>query len=173
VLTAAVLLHAVWPILPIPADIDRSAYEIQGWDELGRKVADLQRTMPASSDTFIFGLSYQIASEMAFYMPGQPRTVSINRWSRPNVYDYWWQDRDLIGKDAIGILGRSGKQHRLEQVFERVDPPIPSHFYAGDVDPQAENQSSPLRTFYLFRCYGFKGGLRWLPTHKGDIRASQ
>jgi 4-amino-4-deoxy-L-arabinose transferase-like glycosyltransferase len=173
VLTAAVLIHTVWPILPIPADIDRSAYEIKGWDKLGQTVADVQRTMPASSDTFIFGLSYQIASQMAFYMPGQPQTVSINRWTRPNVYDYWWQDRDLIGKDAIGILERPNKQKRLLKAFERVDPPIPSDLYAERGDPQAEGRSSPLKTFYLYRCYGFKGGLRWKPRHAGDIRAVQ
>jgi undecaprenyl-diphosphatase len=173
VLTAAVLIHAVWPILPIPADIDRSAYEIKGWDKLGQTVADVQRTMPSSSDTFIFGLSYQIASQMAFYMPGQPHTVSINRWTRPNVYDYWWQDQDLIGKDAIGILEQPKKQKRLLKAFEYVDPPIPSHLYARGVYPQAEGRSSPLKTFYLYKCYGFKGGLRWKPRDKEDIRASR
>jgi undecaprenyl-diphosphatase len=173
VLTATVLIHAVWPLLPIPAAIDRTAYEIKGWDTLAQNVADVQKTMPTPSETFIFGLSYQIASQMAFYMPGQPQTVSINRWSRPNVYDYWWQDRDLVGRDAIGILKQPGRQERLLQVFERADAPIPIHFYAKGHAPQIEGRSSPLRTFYLYRCYGFKGGLRWVPQAKGDIRASQ
>ena len=58
--------------------------------------------MPAPERTFIFGLRYQTASEMAFYTPGKPHTVSINRWKRPNVYDYWWTDADLLGWDAVG-----------------------------------------------------------------------
>jgi undecaprenyl-diphosphatase len=171
-LTATVLTHAVWPVLPIPADIDRTAYEIKGWDKLAQEVADAHKAMPTPSRTFIFGLRYQIASQMAFYMPGQPQTVSINRWSRPNVYDYWWQDRDLIGRDAIGILEKPGHQERLLQVFERVDPPTPHVFYARGGDTQTEESSLALRTSYLYRCYGFKGGLRWVPQNKGDIRTS-
>jgi undecaprenyl-diphosphatase len=172
ILTATVLIHAVWPVLPIPADIDRTAYEIKGWDKLAQKVADVQKTMPVPSQTFIFGLNYQIASQMAFYIPGQPQTVSINRWSRPNVYDYWWQDRDLMGQDAIGVLKHPDRRQRLLQIFERVDPPIASPYYAREGHSQVEGRSSPLRTFYLYRCYGFKGGLRWVPQNKGDIRTS-
>ncbi len=171
-LTAAVLIHTVWHFLPIPANIDRTAYEIKGWDKLGRKVEDLRQTMPASSNTFIFSVGYQLASIMAFYMPGQPQTVSINRWSRPNVYDYWWQDEDLIGMDAIGVIENPNRRNRLLLVFERVDPPIPNHLYARDTVPPVDSHPAPLKTFYLYRCYGFKGGLRWVPTKKGDIRVS-
>ena len=65
--------------------MDRTATEIQGWDQLGRKAADLRDTMPDPQRTFLFGLRYQTASELAFYTPGQPATVSINKWKRPNV----------------------------------------------------------------------------------------
>jgi undecaprenyl-diphosphatase len=173
ILTAVVLIHVVWPILPIPDDIDRTAYEIKGWDRLGQKAADLQLTMPSPQDTFIFGLSYQIASELAFYMPGQPQTVSINRWSRPNVYDYWSKDEDYMGKDAVGLIQQPNRRKRLQQVFSRVDPPIPYRVYAREMVPMDAEAADPVRTFYFYRCFGFKGGLRWIPRDPTDVRAPQ
>jgi len=120
--------------------------------------------MPEPQQTFIFGLSYQVASELAFYTPGQPRTVSINRWERPNVYDYWWKDEDILGWDGIGVTYDSVSLSRLSQVFERVDPPEELVVF------RKESDTKPVKVFYLYRCYGFKGGLRWIPEDASDIR---
>jgi undecaprenyl-diphosphatase len=164
-MTVLVMLHAVWPILPIPVDLDRAAGEIAGWDDLGKAAGKLAGQMPEPQQTFIFGLSYQLASELAFYTPGQPRTVSINRWERPNVYDYWWKDEDILGWDGIGVTYDSVSLSRLSQVFERVDPPEELVVFRKESDPK------PVKVFYLYRCYGFKGGLRWIPEDASDIRA--
>ncbi len=164
-MTAIVLIHAAWPILPIPVDLDRAASEIAGWDDLGQAVGKLSTQMPNEQRTFIFGLSYQLASELAFYTPGQPRTLSINRWERPNVYDYWWKDKDVMGWDAIGVTYDSQSQTRLNQVFQRVDPPVELSVFRKKSDPK------PVKIFYLYKCYGFKGGLQWIPPDASDIRA--
>ena len=122
--SAAVLTQVVWPVLPIPTRLDRTTTEISGWKSLGDKADALRKQMPDPEKTFLFGLRYQIASELAFYVPGQPETVSINRWKRPNVYDYWWKDEDLLGWDAVGVtLDPESHQTRLKQIFERVLPP--------------------------------------------------
>lgn len=171
-LTAVVFLHVVFPILPIPAKMDRTAYEIRGWDGLGTRVAKVRDAMPFPKNVFLFGLRYQIASELAFYVPGNPLTVSINRWNRPNVYDYWWRDEDLLGKDGIGVLRDDGSRERLHEVFKEVDSPEPFHVYRikrGEGDPQS---STPVKTLYIYRCYGFKGGLRWISPHQDDIRVA-
>ncbi len=164
-MTALVLIHAAWPILPIPVKMDRAAAEIAGWDDLGQAAGKLGGQMPDPHRTFIFGLDYQMASELAFYTPGQPRTLSINRWNRPNVYDYWWKDADVMGWDAIGVTYDSQSHTRLDQVFQRVDPPVELPVYRKKTDPK------PVKVFYLYRCYGFKGGLRWIPPNASDIRA--
>ncbi len=173
-LTALVLTHVLWPILPIPAHIDRTAYELRGWDHLGSKVHNIQAGMPSPEKTFLFGVRYQIASELAFYVPGQPKTVAINRWDRPNVYDYWWQDADLIGKDAVGVAYEGNRQHRFLETFERVDPPIPFPDPEHPIEMKADGKDTPppARNFYIYRCYGFKGGLRWVPPHAKDVRAA-
>ena len=168
-LTAIVLIHVYKPFLPIPPAKDRTIYEIRGWDDLGRRVGEIQSQMPRPADSFIFGLRYQIASELAFYVPGQPSTVSINRWNRPNVYDYWWQDRDLMGHDAVGVTRDATSGERLSELFESVDKAEPFSIYPpGEA---AIKESSPVRTLYIYRCYGFKGGLRWVPPRSDDIRA--
>jgi len=167
--SAVVLTQTVWPILPIPVSLDRTASETLGWDKLGQKTGEIVKTMPDMSRTFIFGLSYQMASELAFYVPGQPATVSINRWERPNVYDYWLKDDDLIGWDAVGVTyDPISHQTRLNQIFERVDPPEEIRVFRQAV----MEQSSPdyVKSYYIYRAYGFKGGLRWVPEHAGDIR---
>jgi Dolichyl-phosphate-mannose-protein mannosyltransferase len=169
-LTALVLVHVVHPILPIPPKLDRTIYEIRGWDELGRKVAEIRKTLPRPGTAFIFGLRYQIASELAFYVPGQPFTVSINRWNRPNVYDNWWQDQDLVGKDAVGVTRDNNSRDRLLEVFGRVDPAVPFFVYPPSRSQSQGQTLAPVKTLYIYRCYDFKGGLRWKPRRSDDIR---
>jgi undecaprenyl-diphosphatase len=164
-MTALVLIHAAWPILPIPVDLDRAASEIAGWDDLGKAAGKLSGQMPDPHRTFIFGFDYQMASELAFYTPGQPRTLAINRWDRPNVYDYWWKDEDVMGWDAIGVTYDSQSHTRLDQVFQRVELSVELPIFRKKSDPK------PVKIFYLYRCYGFKGGLRWIPPEASDIRA--
>jgi undecaprenyl-diphosphatase len=161
-ITLPVLVQTVWPVLPIPVKLDRTLTELSGWDQIGITAGTLKNSMPKPENTFLFGLRYQEASQLAFYTPGNPQTVSINRWGRPNVYDYWWEDEDLLGKDAIGVTRENDlHKHILPQVFERVDPPIALHIMA---------KRQEVRTVYLYRAYGFKGGLRWIPPSSGDIR---
>ena len=170
-LTALVLVHVVRPILPIPPKLDRTVYEIRGWDLLGEKVAEIRRNMPRPDGSFIFGMRYQVASELAFYVPGQPYTVSINRWNRPNVYDYWWRDQDLVGMDAVGVTRDKNSRDRLLEVFGRVDPAEPFYVYPPDAKRTEAGGVEPVKTLYIFRCYDFKGGLRWKPPQPDDIRA--
>jgi hypothetical protein len=171
-ITALVLIQVVWPVLPIPPKLDRSATELSGWRELGKKAEQLRRQMPMPDKTFFFGLRYQTASELAFYTPGQPRTVSINKWKRPNVYDYWWKDKDLIGWNAVGVTYDPDSHiTRLNQVFERVDAPIELKIYRQRVFFSDQSQAAPVKSFFLYRAYGFKGGLRWVPPYQKDIRA--
>ncbi len=147
-----VLLQTSAWALPLPAKWDLPAKELLGWDVVGHRVATLRATLPDANRAFLFALRYQHASALAFYTPGQPDTVSINRWGRPNVYDYWWRDEDLLGRNAIGMM--SGGQTNTPPfaiLFERVDAPEILEIRRGN---------RPIKTYSLFRCYGFKGGLR-------------
>ena len=166
-LTCLALLQTAWPVLPIPAKMDRAATELSGWKELGEAAGGMAANMPRPGRTFIFGLRYQEASQLAFYAPGKPRTVSINRWTRPNVYDYWWKDSDLMGFDAVGVTRFPEDAGALRQVFERVDRPVQFPVFRK----LAGRNPEQIRTLYIYRCYGFLGGLEWIPKDARDIRA--
>ena len=168
-ITLPVIVQVIVPILPVPLDLDRTARECIGWDALGQQVGAAVKKMERPDHTFIFGLRYQYASELAYYVPGQPRTVSINRWTRPNVYDFWFEDRMLLGQDGVGVFEDRPAAALVSTLFTRSEP----------VEEVQLHRDSPwfgrqvVQTLYLFRGYGFKGGLRWQPATKDDIRATR
>lgn len=167
--TLPVLVQVVTPVLPLPVKLDRTARETVGWDQLGRSVAEVKAAMPARGDPFIFGISYQFASELAFYVPGQPRTVSLNRWTRPNVYDYWFNDAMLKGRDGVGVIDDPGLLMLLQVMFDRVEMARTVPVYRDY--PLLGRQL--VATYYLVRAYGFKEGQRWQPLQADDIRATK
>lgn len=168
-MTIPVLVQAVFPVLPLSIKLDRVARETTGWKTMAKQVEQALQSMPQPENTFIFGLRYQQASELAFYMPGQPQTVSINRWTRPNVYDYWFDDTMLLGKDAVGISEWKGMTDELGKLFEHMGQEQEIKLYRNSFwfGKQLVN------TVYLVRGYGFKGGLRWQPRQKDDIRVTK
>jgi undecaprenyl-diphosphatase len=168
-ITLPLLVHLVYPILPLPPRLDRIAKETAGWDQLGTRIRQEVAAMTRPEQTFIFGLRYQYASELAFYTPGRPETVSINRWARPNVYDYWTDEHDLIGKDGIGVYEWKGMAERIARLFERIDPPETVTLYRDS--PWFGRQA--VQTLYIIRGYRFKGGLHWQPRDTSDIRATR
>lgn len=166
-ITLPVVIQVVYPALPLSIKLDRTARETAGWDQLGSKIGEAIPEMKRPESTFIFGLRYQEASELAFYVPGQPRTLSINKWARPNVYDYWTEDEQVIGMDAIGVFEYKPMESLIAELFAHSDP----------VETIVLTRHSPwfgtqeVQTLYIFRGYGFKGGLRWQPKDTHDIRA--
>ena len=166
-MTTLLIIQTVWPVLPIPVKLDRPATELSGWSRLGAVAGETLYAMPRPNDTFLFGTRYQIASELAYYAPGRPQTVSINRWTRPNVYDYWVTDAELKGKDGVGVTMNASDGRLLATVFTRVDSPMALPIFRTR---PFSNTPELVKTFYIFRCYGFLGGLAWIPPASDDIR---
>ena len=174
IISALIFIHVLLPILPVPVKLDRIAMETSGWKQLGQRVHVMQQSMPYPEKTFVFGLKYQTASELAFYTPGNPDTVAINRWTRPNAYEYWWNDADLLGWDAVGIASASSKNtERLKQIFEHISTPEKLNIYRKKPLMPGRGEDIPVSAYYLYRAYGFKGGINWMPTDLTDIRVEQ
>jgi hypothetical protein len=57
------------------------------------------------------------------------------------------------------------------EVFGRVDPAEPFFVYPPRARQPEGMMPEPVKTLYIFRCYDFKGGLRWKPPRPDDIRA--
>lgn len=173
-LTALILAHVMWALLPVPVKLDRIARETAGWDLLGRKLQRMKTAMPNPEKTFFFALKYQAASQVAFYAPGNPDTIAINRWSRPNAYEYWYRDEDFLGWDAVGVGSASSKNtRRLKQIFDHVDAPERLDIYRKKPPYPFIFDKTPVSAFYVYRAYGYKGGSFWIPERRSDVRAVQ
>jgi 4-amino-4-deoxy-L-arabinose transferase-like glycosyltransferase len=77
-------------------------HRLQGWKELGRAV-ERRRAQDGGRDPFIMSDHYQIASELAFYVPGHPPVYNINLGRRLNQYDIWGGLEARRGEDALFV----------------------------------------------------------------------
>lgn len=70
-----------------PPGIDLSRKQA-AWDKLGENVTDVLKEIN-TENIFIFSDSYQVASELAFYVDGNPQTYCVNNGRRMNQFDLW------------------------------------------------------------------------------------
>ncbi len=74
-----------------------------GWDQLGKDVSDILKKDRNGQRTFIFSDSYQVASELAFYVDGQPQTYCINNGRRMDQFDIWPGIGQFANKDYNAV----------------------------------------------------------------------
>ncbi|HYA43424.1 MAG TPA: glycosyltransferase family 39 protein [Syntrophobacteraceae bacterium] len=96
---------------------------MQGWRQLGVEAGKALGEAPRPEGTFILTFSRQLASELAFYAPGQPR---VYNWPNPggapeSQYDIW--EGPKIGWDALIVVPRtdSRKAAAITGYFESVE----------------------------------------------------
>ena len=143
--------------LDLPRRLDPTA-RLRGWTELGRAVGITVERMPAPQRTFLASSRYQVASELAFYVPGQPPTYNFNLGRRLNQYDFWEGPDSRLGWDAVYVEeGAHELDRRVRAAFARVDPPTVLQITRGE---------RVIRVFSLHRAYGFRG----TPMPAGRIR---
>ena len=109
------------------------------------------------TDSFVLCEAYEDASELSFYLPGQPRTYFIGSyWTNPEVRRRWtqfdiWTDRsldrpELLGRDAI-YVGRA-TYAPLRQSFDSIER-LP--------DIVITVKGVVLQKIPMWKCIGFKG----------------
>lgn len=103
-----------WELTPV-AKYDPTA-RLRGWSELGAAVGEvLKMEKAAGRDPLIMTDDYQVASEIAFYTPGNPIVTCVQSvlGNRRSQYDIWpnpIRDHDLFtGKPVIFV----GSRHPL------------------------------------------------------------
>ncbi|SNZ07918.1 Dolichyl-phosphate-mannose-protein mannosyltransferase [Persephonella hydrogeniphila] len=95
-------------------------HRLVGWEGLGKKVSEVVKDLKTDK-YFVFSESYHIASELWFYMEGNPRTycVVINR--RMNQFDLWPGIEQFEGKGYTGIyVSRWGLPKKIRDSFRKV-----------------------------------------------------
>jgi undecaprenyl-diphosphatase len=149
-LAFSVTVAAHYPaLLNLPVKVDPSS-RLRGWEELGIKVGEIHDSMTSEEGrrVFVFSDRYQVSSELAFYMPGNPVTFCVNLGRRMNQYDIWEGFYHLRGYDAVFI--RMGNRDFPEDLAAAFDS------YEKELFVVKEG-SRILREYSIFRSYGFQG----------------
>ena len=113
-LTAVAWVNAFVPILPVPARRDPAA-RAWGWNDLAAEVGAsyVPRLSVSSYRTWVAADRYQDASELAFHLPDNPQTFSLNLGGRTNQYGLWpgFADRAQPRDALILVLDYSDDPH--------------------------------------------------------------
>jgi len=130
-----------------PASLDLVSKRLRGWPELGRAVGAVLAAAPPNA--FLMSDRYQIASELAFYVPGQPRVYNPNLGRRMNQYDVWGGWDELQGRDGyFATYGAGDPPADLTAAFRTVE--------RVRVVP-ITHRGRHLRDFSIFRGRDFQG----------------
>lgn len=153
-LTVTVVAHIIPATSLVPVKLDPSQ-RLRGWKKIGAEVGAFRSDLARRGMVLIFSDSYQVASELAFYVPGHPITYCINDGRRMNQYDFWPDmnaaaQRANPGEEVNGIYVRIGAGEPPEQIlkaFQRVEKKVVTVYDRGRT----------LREYGVFLCYGFRG----------------
>lgn len=148
---------------PGSAKLDPSA-RVKGWEAFGDLAREAAAPLPDGTNVFFFGSHYQTSSQLAFNLPGQPKTYCASGAPLENQYDVWGGSSKLTGWNAV-YAARSkppefpGIPDFVRDSFERVEP-------AGN--RVYDRFGTELWMHSAWRCYGFKG---WaIPTELEALR---
>ena len=143
---------------------------------LAEKVEEERLNMP-TDETYFAGAYYFVPSEVAYYERDQFTGYTLLFQVYEHVvigagnstYSPWVDIDDLIGKNFIFVDAERNPddyntpisywEQKLPPYFDHVDEPVMFSFKKWGTD---------MRTFYIFKCYGFKGPDPDL-NQKGDV----
>ena len=123
---------------------------INGWQTLANRVDEIKGEMQKDGPLFICGYEYKTASELRFYLKGQPETLSNSIVGQNGLaYDYWSDPDSLVGKNCIFVYDQRNRYHdpaRLADFFERVEAPeVLTVASAG----------KKITDFFIYQCYRY------------------
>lgn len=145
-------------LLNLPVKLDPSS-RLKGWKKLGEEVSVILRSLSDKGEVVIISDSYQVSSQLAFYVENQPKTFCINLGRRMNQYDLWVDLNSYIenikenkgGVKINAIFVRMGISDMPQEMMNSFD-----HFESR-VLTVYDKSGNLLRHFTIFICYNFKG----------------
>ncbi len=134
-------------VLHLPQKIDPTM-RLVGWKELGHEADRIYEGMSSERPAFVFSDSYQLASELAFYMKGNPKTYCVNLGRRMDQYDLWPGFENYAGYNAVLVLYDEREfPQELAGSFAKTEKIPVAITVKGD----------KVMKFTAFKCYDFKG----------------
>ena len=109
-LVAVLYVHALYPVLPLPARRDPVARAV-GWDSLAARVEAARRTLGAR--TSVGADRYQDVSELAYHLPGRPTAYCMCLSGRHNQYELWptFPSVAMLGDNLVLALDETPGAH--------------------------------------------------------------
>ncbi|MBI1811078.1 MAG: glycosyltransferase family 39 protein [Nitrospirae bacterium] len=133
-----------------PTKLDPTA-RTRGWEELGVEVSRVSDRLSKKGPFFIISDKYQVSSELAFYVKGQPVTYCVNLGRRMNQYDLWPGFDTLVNFNAVFVtIDDVQMPEAVGSAFDRCE----KRFFT------AFSKDKKLRDYSIFTCYNFKGMLQ-------------
>jgi undecaprenyl-diphosphatase len=134
-----------------PLAVHWSGNSLAGWKELAYKVEKMAAKRGGAWE--VAGYEYKAASELAFYLPGQPETYSNSLIGQPGLqYDYWFDESKIVGKNFLFMVDRryglKDASQVLTKFFKRVESPDSLTVKSG---------RGYVTTFYIYPCYDYQG----------------
>ncbi|HSB51832.1 MAG TPA: glycosyltransferase family 39 protein, partial [Dissulfurispiraceae bacterium] len=157
-LLITVFAYSVPALGILPPSLDPSA-RLRGWKELGREISRIAASLATEGDVLLFSDSYQVASELAFYVRGHPVTYCINLGRRMNQYDLWPD----INNAAERIKKTRASPSPINAVYVRIgnrsiQEPVAQAFDSCEKNTLRVVQRGHLiREYSIFVCYNFRG----------------
>ncbi len=130
-------------IVGLPPKLDPQA-RLKGWKELAAEVENVAPPAPY----FVFSDAYQVSSELAFYMKGQPITYCAQTGRRMNQYDLWPGFDGLRRQNAVFVrIGHANLPDAVKDAFASCRKQ--TFIYS--------EKGKQYAVHTIFTCYGFKG----------------
>jgi 4-amino-4-deoxy-L-arabinose transferase-like glycosyltransferase len=128
------------PAVPFTAREEGSA----GWRALAARVESERAAL--GPEAFVAGCNYKVSAELAYYLPGRPRTWSSEIAGDPGLqYRLWFVPAELRGREGILVLDPREKHtcKRREEACRPLTPLPPLEVKRGE---------ATVTTFQLWRC---------------------
>jgi 4-amino-4-deoxy-L-arabinose transferase-like glycosyltransferase len=141
-LAGTVYVHLVplAPAVPFPAKDEGTS----GWRELAARVEAERAALGPSA--FVAGCNYKVSAELAYNLPGRPRTWSAEIAGDHGLqYRYWFDPAELAGREGILVLDPREKRTcvRRAEACSPLEPLPPLEVKRG---------AATVTTFQLWRC---------------------
>lgn len=148
ILALVLTVFAHFPsLLHLPQKMDPTM-KLLGWKELAGDANAIYASLPAQAPAFVFSDSYQLSSELAFYMKGKPRTYCINLGRRMDQYDLWPGFENYKGYNAVFVAyDDRDLPEELRRAFARAEK----------VPVLIVLKRNKIMKFTVFKCYDFRG----------------
>ena len=152
VLVGVLYVHALVPVLPLPARRDPIARSA-GWDGVAARVEEARSAL--GPRTFAGADRYQDVSELAYHLPGRPQTFCVCISGRHNQYELWpaFPTVARVGDNLVLALEETPDTHGTAAALA----PHFARIARGALAPQMRGADTvSLRRVWLLS--GYRGG---------------